>query len=333
MGDRVELMKEKKADLKEAYGAMSKEKREEHFGVDPSFKFHHMRTKVEGGTKNLTEEDEADIEHDIALAHTLQKQYLTQQELARQEAHGEDLVIDFDPESDFGLHDSIRETTNRLYGQDTLGDVWDHQKEVAGSKDPLPLGVDGTTHITVVTETPPGIVFETQPGSTTGFSSLNEEGWSQKPEEKQPGSPKPEEKQPESPKPEEKQTESPKPTPQEEAALARDPDVDFNLDDDAYSDVDEGWSNEPQHTGIAHVVESYRPERPPVEDLWYGQAVQEEPDEIHEPEFRALPDQFYAPSVITQLHVQNRLAWGWNLTQYPRRMKRKLRRRKVKRNV
>jgi hypothetical protein len=96
---------------------------------------------------------------------------------------------------------------------------------------------------------------------------------------------------------------------------------------------DDGWSNDTQHTGIAHVVSNYHPERPPVEDAWYGQSVQEEPEEIHEPEFKALPDQFYAPSVITQLQIQNRLAWGWNLTQYPRRMKRKLRRRKVKRNV
>ena len=96
---------------------------------------------------------------------------------------------------------------------------------------------------------------------------------------------------------------------------------------------EDGWSNDVQHTGIVHVVSTYHPERPPVEDVWYGQSVQEEPDEIHEPEFKALPDQFYAPSVITQLQVQNRLAWGWNLTQYPRRMKRKLRRRKVKRNV
>ena len=333
MGDRVELMKKKKEDLKEAYGSMSKEARDEHFGVDPSFKFHHMRTRIEGGTDNLTEEDQADIEHDIDLAHTLQKQYLTQQELARQEAHGEDdLVVDFDPESDFGLHDSIRETTNRRYGQDTMGDIWDHQKEVAGSKDPIPLGADGTTHLTVVTETEPGVVFETQPGATTGFS----EGW---PEEKQPESPKDE-----SPK-EEKQPESPKKelTPQEQAALERDPDVDFDLDEDAYEDVDEGiepmpipeegWSNEPQHTGIAHIVESYHPERPPVEDVWYGQAVAEEPDEIHEPEYRALPDQFYNPSVISQLQLQNRLSWGWNLTQYPRRIKKKLRRRKVKRNV
>jgi len=301
MGDRVELMKQKKEDLKEAYGSMSKEAREEHFGVDPSFKFHHTRTKVEGGTKDLTEEDKADIEHDIDLAHTLQKQYLTQQELARQEAHGEDLVIDFDPESDFGLHDSIRKTTNRLYGQDTLGDVWDHQKEVVGSKDPLPLAAPGSTHLTVVTETQTGTVFETQPGATTGFS----EGWS---DEKQPDATDSPRSEPEDAKPDEREIES-MPAPEE------------------------GWSNEPQHTGIAHIVESYRPERPPVEDVWYGQAAAEEPDEIHEPEFRALPDQLYAPSVITQLQVQNRLAWGWNLTQYPRRMKRKLRRRTVKRNV
>ena len=310
MGDRVELMKEKKKDLKEAYETMSKEAREEHFGVDPSFKFHHMRTKVKGGTENLSEEDHADIEHDIDLAHKLQKQYLTQLELARQETHGEDLVIDFDPESDFGLHDSIRETTNRLYGQDTISDVWDHQKEVAGSKDPLPLAAPGSTHLTVVTEPKKGIEFETKPGATSGFSAGSE-------------------KQPDSPK----QADSPKLTPQEKVALEKDPELDFGLDDDAYSDVDEGWSNDSQHTGIAYVAESYHHDRPPVEDFWYGQAVQEEPDEVHEPEFRALPDQFYAPSVITQIQVQNRLAWGWNLTQYPRRIKRKLRRRKVKRNV
>ena len=328
MGDRVELMKEKKHDLKEAYDSMSKEAREEHFGVDPEFKFHHMRTKVKGGTENLTEEDQSDIEHDIDLAHRLQKQYLTQQELARQEAHGDDLVIDFDPESDFGLHDSIRETTNRLYGQDTLGDVWDHQKEVAGSKDPLPLAAPGSTHLTVVTETQPGIEFETKPGATTGFSEqmpLNEEGWSQKPDEKQPESPRPDEKQPESPKPTEKM-----PEPEDAWSQEAKPDEREIV---PMPVPEEGWSNDSQHTGIAFVAETYRPERPPVEDVWYGQAVQEEPDEIHEPEFRALPDQFYAPSVISQVQVQNRLAWGWNLTQYPRRIKTKLRRRKVKRNV
>ena len=128
MGDRVELMKEKKQDLKEAYGAMSKEARGEHFGVDPSFKFHHTRTKVEGGTKDLTEEDKADIEHDIDLAHTLQKQYLTQQELARQEAHGEDLVIDFDPESDFieQYRAHINRGVGTIYGRvKGLGDLAD----------------------------------------------------------------------------------------------------------------------------------------------------------------------------------------------------------------
>ena len=300
MADRVELMKTKKEDLKEAYGSMSREAREEHFGTDPDFKFHHMRTKVPGGTENLTEEDKTDIEHDIALAHTLQKQYLTQQELARVERHGEETVVDFDPEEDFGMHDSIRETTNRLYGQDTVADIWDHQAETVGSKDPIPLTAPGTSHLTVVDAKKPIVEYKTEPGTTGGFSEpmpLNEEG------------PAEETKEPEEGPAEETKE-------QEEVVTP-----------------DDGWSNDTQHTGIAHVVSSYHPERPPVEDAWYGQSVQEEPEEIHEPEFKALPDQFYAPSVITQLQIQNRLAWGWNLTQYPRRMKRKLRRRKVKRNV
>ena len=286
MADRVKLMKEKKDDLREAYGTMSRESREYHFGTDPAFKFHHG-----AGTENLSEEDKQDIEHDIDLAHRLQTRYLTQQELARIEIHGEDLVIDYDPETTFGAHDSIRETTNRLYGQDTIADVWDVPAEAVGSKDPVPLTAPGSSHLTVVLEPQPELIFETQPGSTTGFSEsmgLDEEGGVQEPK---PGSPKPIEQMPE---------------------------------------PDQGWSNDPQATGVAHVVNIYRPERPPVEDAWYGQSQREEPEEVYEPEYRALPDQFYTPSVITQIQLQNRLTWGWNLTQYPRRIKRKLRRRKGK---
>jgi len=333
MADRVELMKTKKEDLKEAYGSMSREAREEHFGTDPDFKFHHMRTKVPGGTENLTEEDKNDIEHDIALAHTLQKQYLTQQELARVERHGEETVVDFDPEDDFGMHDSIRETTNRLYGQDTVADIWDHQAETVGSKDPIPLTAPGTSHLTVVDAKKPIVEYKTEPGTTGGFSEpmpLNEEGPAEETKEPEEGPAEETKEQEEGPA---EETKEPEEGPAEETKEQEEVVTPDEREIVPMPEPEDGWSNDTQHTGIAHVVSSYHPERPPVEDAWYGQSVQEEPEEIHEPEFKALPDQFYAPSVITQLQIQNRLAWGWNLTQYPRRMKRKLRRRKVKRNV